>query len=196
MKIPVSFGSILMDSQNEPGKLKLTTIKIFGTPTMTFPDSGAFSDVIFAKLCERMYLRLHETRRRIVMVDSKEVVVVEKALLVPIIVGPITAEMNFPVICTSSYELIIRPSSMKKMRGKIDFDKDIKTIRHKEGLSRKPLVTEGTKEGLLLRHEFTTDDKSNDANDNVVTTNGKDKEDESSQQLVLTLTEQGEACSK
>lgn len=90
--------------------------------------------------------------------------------------------------------------SMKRMQASLDFDKDVETFLHEKGVTRIPLVTEGSLNSSSLRNGFTSDDDEGNHKDGTKDESERTDENDggesywqdtgSSPELVLALTKE------
>lgn len=149
------------DSKTEPKMLKLAEVQVYGTPIMTLFDSGAIPDVM-SSLCQVLYPTPSSTNLRITIVDNKKAAVIGAVNRVSITLGRVTFELFCSVVQTTPYHLIFVHPSMMTMRASLNFDKDLVTFRHRDGVTKLPLVTEGIHKDVSLSDEFTSDGESNE----------------------------------
>lgn len=71
-----------------------------------------------------------------------------------------TFELFCLVVQTIPYHLTIGHLSTSRMGALLDFHKDVFTFRHGDGVTKRPLVTEGMHKDILLSDEFTSSGES------------------------------------
>lgn len=80
------------EEDKEPRRQKMAEVDVYGKNVMTFFDTDAIPEVMYAAHCESLRLKPRKIGRRITMVDTKEALVVREVVGVPFTVGPITTE--------------------------------------------------------------------------------------------------------
>lgn len=92
------------------------------------------------------------------MVGNKKALIISEVAGVTIKIGSTTTEIPCLVVRSSPYQLIVGRPSMKLMSASNQLDKHIAGFRQDSGVTRIPLITEGTAGSDTISDEYTSDE--------------------------------------
>lgn len=109
-------------TDDEPRKLEQVQVKKYESTVFALFELEAILNVMSYNPCQRLFVTLLETRRRVTAVVKLEVQVAEKPTKVSVSIGFITTKVSCLVVWNSPYNLIISRLSIERRRLSLDFD--------------------------------------------------------------------------
>ena len=128
-----------------PNRHQVVELAVFSEAVYRLLDSGAISNVMSEKLVEKLRLELSPTERLVIVADGTSGICAGSISGIPVSFGSIVMRLDFLVITSVPYHLIIGALTLIEMRACIDMYHQTVMIRN-----------HGKTEVLNLVHELET----------------------------------------
>lgn len=107
--VPISFRSL-------PKRLKVISLKLYGTETNTLSDSGAIPNVMKSDMTARLSLMPEYTSTKTAVANGQKTVCREALKSIPVRVGQGVTKQNFLVVIGSPVDLLIGYSTEEELQ--------------------------------------------------------------------------------
>ena len=164
-----------------PNRLLVTSLTVHSEPVYALLDSGAIPNVMSTGLAKKLKLDLEPTNRRIIVADGSSGSCQGVVSAIPVGFGDIVKRLDFMVVDSVPYDLIIGAPTLVKLCTRIDLYHQTVKLRHN-----------GQSETLNLEYEPEIGDDTNDDFTSESETEediGEDSETGDLAGLVLTINE-------
>ena len=106
-----------------PKRLKLVTVRVYSTTAQALFDSGAVPNLISPLLVSNLCLTPQPSKKRIPVADGGNAPFIGALLQVPTSFGELSVNLDYLVVEGTPFDLIIGPTSLKKLQACIDVRK-------------------------------------------------------------------------
>ena len=120
--------SVLAQVSGPPRRLKVVTIRVYGTVTQALLDSGAVPNLMSSRLAESLSLRPEATTRSITVADGTKAVVCGIVHGAPVSFGGLTEPLDFLVVEGTPFDVIIGCPALEKLQACLDLGQQHVTI--------------------------------------------------------------------
>ena len=119
-KTPLNVAGEEEEGHVPPNRHQLVLLTVHSEPVYALLDSGAIPDIMSARLAEKLKLEVEPTNRRIIVANGASEGVKGTVTNIPVGFGSVVTRLNFLVMESVPFDLIISDPTQIKLRMKID----------------------------------------------------------------------------